>query len=140
MRDEDEILLRGSIDLIIFGQTAGIAQPRKSSFHSPALRQDFKLGLNLLGNIDPDLEDWFDKPFERATVTLIRADSLDGWIFLLCPCEHITSAFCIVNIGGMDMHCKNVAHDICHDMPLAPFRFFPPSYPRFSASAVVLTL
>jgi len=35
---------------------------------------------------------------------------------------------------------KQIAHNIGYNMVFAAFRFFPPSMPRSSAAAVVLTL
>ena len=48
--------------------------------------------------------------------------------------------FGVVEIGGMNHDSKQIAHHVDDNMSFASFCFFPPSMPRCSLAATVLTL
>ena len=75
---------------------------------------------------------FFHNRNKSAPISSICTELLDRWILLICPSCGRYSAFCVMNIGGMDHDRQQTARHIRYDMPLSAFRFFPPSIPACS--------
>ena len=109
-------------------------QPPNATQFLPCMRFDF------LRNIDFQRKTFFEFPHECAAISGIGADAFETGPMSASRFGREHARLGIVDIGGMNHHREQVAHHIDDNMALAPFCFFPPSMPRCSLAAVVLTL
>ena len=141
MRNFDHGLSGGGRNFIVFAEASGMVEPGKCTFHHPAPRELLPLmRFDFLRNIHIKVELLLHIRNKSAPIAGIRTKLLDRRIPLMCPFSSSYPAFCVMNISGMNNDRQQTAKHIHYDVPLSAFRFFPPSIPRSSLAATVLTL
>ena len=141
MRDFDHSLSGGNGNFKIFTETPGMVKPRESTFHHPAPGKLLPLmGLDFLRNINSKTKLLFHLRDKSTAISGVCTEFLDRRISLICSLRSSYPAFCIMNIGGMDMNRQQTTKHIYYNVPLSAFRFFPPSIPRSSLADTVFTL
>ena len=96
--------------------------------------------LDFLRNVHSKAKDFIHIQNKSAALACIGAELFDGRVTLTSKFCRLNARFRVVNVSRMDDDRKQISHHIYNDVPLSAFRFFPPSMPRSSLAATVLTL
>ena len=128
-------------NLIIFAEAARMVKPTESALNNPPPWKFFPLArLDFLRNVHANTKDFINIHNKSAAITRVSTEFLDRRISLERKQRWLYACYSVVDICGMHDNRKQISHDIYDYMPLSAFRFFPPSMPRSSLAAVVLTL
>ena len=125
MGNHHKSLSRGNRDFIVFGKTPGVIKPGKSTLHNPTPRKFLPfVRLDFLRYINAQAQLLMDIGYKSASISGVRAESLNGRIVLFRSFSAKDSRLCIVDISGMDNDRQYIPKHIYNDVPLASFCFF----------------
>ncbi len=141
MGDLEHCFSRGDRDFIVLAKAARMVGPAKGTLDDPAPRKLFPfVRLDLFRYIDPHVKFLLQFPYKSAAIACVGAKPLNARILFYRFADRENARSGVVYICRVDRYGQQISHDIDYDMPLATFRFFPPSIPRSSLPATVLTL
>ena len=120
-------------NLIIFAKAAGMVHPSESAFRYPTPAELFPcVRFDFFGNIHVNARNFADFRYKSTFISYVAAKALNGGILPVRRFCHANPGHRVMNVRRMDDNHKDISHNIRYDMPLSPFRFFPPSIPRSS--------
>lgn len=119
-------------DLIVFGKSSGMTEPSQCALNDPSFGDNLELGLDSLRNIDTKTKLFLSISLKRLSITGVSTELLDCSVQTASSFGGIYAGFGVVYVGGMYHDSQKIAHCVRYDVTLVPFRFFPPSKPRFS--------
>ena len=141
VRNNNHRFRRRNGKFIIFRESPGIIEPRKSTFNNPTPGKFFPLmRLDFFRDIYTKTQFLVHIRHKCSSISSICAE------FMYARITHISffcsgyTTFCIMHICSMDVNRKHTPQNVYHNMSFSSFRFFPPSIPRSSLASVVFTL
>ena len=120
-------------NLIVFAEAAGMVKPPKSALRDPTPAELFpRARLDFFGNIRMNARNFADFRYKSSFTAHVAAKALNGRILLARRFRRVNPGRRVMDVRRADSNRKDISCRIRYDMPLAPFRFFPPSIPRSS--------